>query len=131
MPQRALVQSPRAIEDNRGEGTLMANESWESIGGKSVVMHRQDGQCGTTFQLSIRAPNHHFYSQEACSLSNDQKTSLADLATMGTSIGIILLVDDSLVSMKMLFKNVTKILCPESLYPTRFKSLVLGIENYH
>ena len=29
--------------------------------------------------------------------------------------GIFLLVDDSLISMKMLFKQVTKILCPESL----------------
>lgn len=115
MPQRALVQLPRAIETNRGEGTLMAYESWESIGGTSAVMHRADGQCGTTFQLSIRAPSSRFFEQEASPLGAKRKKSLADLATMETLDGIILLVDDSLLCMKMLFAKVTKLLCPESL----------------
>lgn len=112
MPQRSLVQSPRAIENNRGEGTLMANESWESIGGRSVVMNRQDGQCGTTFQLSIPAPQHNFFPQEACSLDSEQKISLVDLAAMEALDGVILLVDDSLTMMKMMLKQVTNILCP-------------------
>lgn len=115
MPQRALGQSPGAIEDNRGEGTLMSNESWESIGGKSVVMPRQDGQSGTTFRLSIVSSYHQFFTQAECSFSSEQKTSLADLATMETLDGIILLVDDSLTIMKMLLKQVTNILCPVPL----------------
>jgi len=110
MPELTLNHSPRSIESKRGEGALMANERWELIGGKSVAMHRQDGQPGTTFQLSIPAPHHQFFMKKMCSLTEEQRISLTDLRSMDRLKGIILLVDDSFVTMKMLLKNVTNIL---------------------
>lgn len=97
------------IDANRGEGTLMAYSKWQGIGGTAVCSAREDNKRGTTFKLAtVPSPSRLFPSLTTNLLNQEQITILTALKA-NASKGIILLVDDSLLILKISSKKIANI----------------------
>ena len=116
---RSITKSakiPNDIEAKRGEGTLLAYTAWESIGGAAIACKRQDGATGTTFRLQLPMNPLTFFKptdlKRPLHLTPQQMLTLQRLTNTTAWQGILLLVDDHVINLKLLMRNITEKIAP-------------------
>lgn len=89
-----LSSDIKMIQKNRGEGTLLAYNRLRSLGGHAIVRPRKDDISGVRF--SIFMPIQHYYSLPL------------GLQNLNPSTKKIMLIDDNLLSLKLLISKIFK-----------------------
>jgi CheY-like chemotaxis protein/two-component sensor histidine kinase len=113
MPQKRGEHQTLAVENNRGEGTLIAYQAWTSCGGSAEVNAPRNGEQGTRFVLSIPALSRVSMFPKHFPVWNTHQTSILNLIKKYTH-HLLLVVDDSFMQIKSIMNRLKKFLSTEN-----------------